>query len=382
MSNSDTTELARWEQLSFLSKVTNTAPNIIYIFNRETQSNEYANRSLGESLGYTAHEIQAMGDAFLPTLMHPDDLPKVGPHFELLASMSDGEVAQLEFRIQHKERKWVWILAYESVFQRNEAGDVIRHIGVATDITLQKQAQEAAIEERRAADAASEDLRAFTYAMSHDLKAPSNTLNLLLTELKTDHWSELNDDARELINHSMTTSNRMQALVDKMIVFTRIVDKTQPHEPVDLYVLAHEIIESSSDEIKACAADITVEQLPVVHGNKHQLGILFQHLISNAIRYRKTDTVPVVSIKGASSTSGDHASFIVVDNGIGVAPEHHQRVFDIFKRLHTFNEYPGTGLGLAISKRIVQAHGGSIAMESQIGKGTTIRVSLQCEPMS
>lgn len=382
MSNSDTTELARWEQLSFLSKVTNTAPNIIYIFNRETQSNEYANRSLGESLGYTAHEIQAMGDAFLPTLMHPDDLPKVGPHFELLASMSDGEVAQLEFRIQHKERKWVWILAYESVFQRNEAGDVIRHIGVATDITLQKQAQEAAIEERRAADAASEDLRAFTYAMSHDLKAPSNTLNLLLTELKTDHWSELNDDARELINHSMTASNRMQALVDKMIVFTRIVDKTQPHEPVDLYVLAHEIIESSSDEIKACAADITVEQLPVVHGNKHQLGILFQHLISNAIKYRKTDAVPVVSIKSAPSTSGDHIGFIVVDNGIGVAPEHHQRVFDIFKRLHTFNEYPGTGLGLAISKRIVQAHGGSIAMESQIGKGTTIRVSLQCEPMS
>ena len=382
MSNSDTTELAQWEQLSFLSKVTNTAPNIIYIFNRETQSNEYANRSLGESLGYTAHEIQAMGDAFLPTLMHPDDLPKVGPHFELLASMSDGEVAQLEFRIQHKERKWVWILAYESVFQRNEAGEVIRHIGVATDITLQKQAQEAAIEERRAADAASEDLRAFTYAMSHDLKAPSNTLNLLLTELKTDHWSELNDDARELINHSMTTSNRMQALVDKMMVFTRIVDKTQPHEPVDLYVLAHEIIESSSDEIKACAADITVEQLPVVHGNKHQLGILFQHLISNAIKYRITDAVPVVSIKSAPSTSGDHIGFIVVDNGIGVAPEHHQKVFDIFKRLHTFNEYPGTGLGLAISKRIVQAHGGSIAMESQIGKGTTIRVSLQCEPMS
>jgi len=218
--------------------------------------------------------------------------------------------------------------------------------------------------------------------MSHDLKAPSNTLNLLLTELKTDHWSELNDDARELINHSMTTSNRMQALIDKMMVFTRIVDKTQPHEPVDLYVLAHEIIESSSDEIKACAADITVEQLPVVHGNKHQLGILFQHLISNAIKYRITDAVPVVSIKSAPSTSGDHIGFIVVDNGIGVAPEHHQKVFDIFKRLHTFNEYPGTGLGLAISKRIVQAHGGSIAMESQIGKGTTIRVSLQCEPMS
>ena len=162
--------LAAWEAKPFLEKVTGIVPGIIYVFNQQTQSNEYTNRSLGAALGYSSDEIQVLGAEFMPRLCHPEDLPKMFAYFEGLRQMKDGEVSQLEYRIKHKKGGWVWLLSHDTIFERDEAGAVLRHIGVAADITAQKEAEERALAEKRAADAANEELRSFAYSVCHDLK--------------------------------------------------------------------------------------------------------------------------------------------------------------------------------------------------------------------
>ena len=132
----------KWDAAPFLEKVLGVVPGIIYIFDQESQSNAYSNRSLGDMLGYTMSEIQGMGDALLPSLCHPDDLPQIGTHFAEIQEMEDGEITTVEYRMRHKKGHWVWLQSYDSVFQRNDDGTVAKHIGVATDIMVQKKAEE------------------------------------------------------------------------------------------------------------------------------------------------------------------------------------------------------------------------------------------------
>lgn len=136
----------------FLEKVLGIVPGIIYIFNQETQSNEYSNRSLGELLGYEVSEIQDMGEDILPRLCFPDDLPRIAEHFLEIQNMQDGEIKAVEYRMQHKQGNWVWLQSYDTVFQRDDDGVVIKHIGVATDITVQKHAEEIALASQEKAE--------------------------------------------------------------------------------------------------------------------------------------------------------------------------------------------------------------------------------------
>lgn len=126
-----------WDTAPALKQVLGVVPGIIYVFNQETQSNDYANRSLGEVLGYSVEDIQAMGDAFLPSLTHPDDLPKIGAHFAAIKDLKDNSILTVDYRIKHKDGHWVWLLSRDTVFERASDGSVISHIGSATDITAQ-----------------------------------------------------------------------------------------------------------------------------------------------------------------------------------------------------------------------------------------------------
>lgn len=136
--------IRKWEAEEVLSKVTAVVPGIIYVFNQKTQSNEYSNRALGDILGYSGDELSAMGDAFFPSVCHPDDLPAIGAYFGSVQGLADGELTSIEYRMRHKAGHWVWLLSNDTVFERDEDGSVLRHIGVATDISAQKR-NEAAI---------------------------------------------------------------------------------------------------------------------------------------------------------------------------------------------------------------------------------------------
>ncbi|MEM1076458.1 MAG: PAS domain-containing protein [Pseudomonadota bacterium] len=126
----------------FLSKLADLVPGIVYVFNHQTMSNEYANRSVGELLGYTVEEVQQMGDELLPTIVHPDDFELLALHVAGLQSLADGERAVLEYRTIHRTGRQVWLRSIESVYTRAADGSVLRHIGIALDITSEKSAEQ------------------------------------------------------------------------------------------------------------------------------------------------------------------------------------------------------------------------------------------------
>lgn len=170
-----------FDQKQLLEKITELVPSIIYVFNQQNQSNEYTNEALGRMLGYSAQEVQELGDALLPTLCAPEDLLKIASHFEYLKSAQDGEITALEYRVRRKSGDWAWLLSHDTVFERAEDGSVLRHIGVAADITAQKTAEAAALAGWREAQAQAERLNAVLTTVNSaiiGLDAAKNVISL------------------------------------------------------------------------------------------------------------------------------------------------------------------------------------------------------------
>jgi len=367
--------LAAWDAAPFLEKIANIAPTIIYVFNQATQSNEYSNRSIGASLGYSELEIREFGANLMPELCHPDDLSKMGAHFSHLQTIEDGEVITLEYRMQHRDGNWVWLLSHDTIFERDAAGAVLRHIGVASNITAQKEAQVKADQVAKAAQVANEELRSFAYSVSHDMKAPSNTLNLLLNELRRGQGDALDADGDELITLSLETVGRIQALIEDVLQYTRIIGQEVDQERVSLGPIITELLRDFAADIDQTGASITVGILPDVMGHPMHARILIQNLIGNALKFQAPGSVPDIEIAEASPEQDATVAISVRDNGIGIATEDQSRLFQMFKRLHLADEYPGTGLGLAICRRIAIAQGGNITVQSKEGEGSTFTVT-------
>ncbi len=352
-------------------------PSIVYIFNQDTQSNEYANRSIGEVMGYSVEEIQAFGANMMPLLCHPDDLPRVFQHFKRISRLRDNEVIRIDYRMRHKQNRWVWFLSMDTVFDRDANGRVLRHLGVAADITQQKEAESRALEASQAAEVANEDLRTFAYSISHDMKSPANTLHLLLSELEVSHGQDLPPDALELVRLAQQTVSNMQARVGRVLDYTRMIDSDKDFAAIDLNMLVQSVLDDMMAEITGVGAQIEVEALPSVAGDAEELKVLFQNLIRNAVKFHRPDAPPVVRIYSTNPSEDSTVCVTVSDNGIGIPPDSHGNVFEMFKRLHPEKVYTGAGLGLAICRRIAISHGGDISLKSRLGAGSSFTVDLR-----
>tara|TARA_R110002110_G_scaffold106423_4_gene266791 strand:- start:5367 stop:6527 length:1161 start_codon:yes stop_codon:yes gene_type:complete len=367
-----------WNAKPFLQKVTDIVPSVIYVYNQRTQSNEYSNRSLGEALGFSSLEIKQMGAEMLARLCHPDDMPRIGAHFEHIATLADGHVADVEYRARHKNGNWVWLLSRDAVFQRDPDGAVSRHIGVAADITRQKEAEQRALAEQLKAEAANEELRSFSYAMSHDMKSPSNTLEMLLTELLASDDAALSDDAQELAELALTTARQMSKLVADVREYTALIGAQSDLQDVALDAVLFDVLSDLQISIRQSRAEVTVETLPAVRGDPAQLRLMFRNLVENAIRFHPPGTQPKVSVIGAPDIEVGKVAITVRDNGLGIDPRDQGSIFNVFKRLNPNGDYPGSGLGLPICRRIAATHGGKVDVTSQVGSGAafTVRIPL------
>jgi signal transduction histidine kinase len=216
----------------------------------------------------------------------------------------------------------------------------------------------------------------FTYAISHDLKSPSNTLLMLLGEMRAGHGASLDPDALELIDLAEQTATRMRTLVDDVLAYAACVETQPAHAPVDLNALVQTLLQDLRYDIQHQQARIDCENLPMVIGNPMQLKLLLQNLVSNAIKFRDRDRPPVVRI-ASQALKGNRSLIKVQDNGIGIDPAHFDRIFALFQRLHAHDHYGGSGIGLALCKRIALNHGGEISLSSVAGQGTTFTVSLE-----
>ena len=193
--------------------------------------------------------------------------------------------------------------------------------------------------------------------------------------LERRYADKLDDDAREFIRYAVDGSRRMQQLVNDLLQYSRIPTRGNEFGPVDLHEVAGAALATSRMAPGGTEAVFLVEDLPTVHGDAAQLERLMTNLFTNAVKFHGKDPL---FITVSAESHPDEWIISVNDNGIGIAPQFHERIFQIFQRLHGANEYAGTGLGLAICHRVVQRHGGRIWVESDpsIGVGSRFRFSL------
>jgi len=218
------------------------------------------------------------------------------------------------------------------------------------------------------------ELEQFAYVASHDLQEPLRMVSSFMQLLERRFEQQLDDKARQYIHYALEGSQRMSQLISDLLMFSRVGRGTWNPAPVNLNELFGQIRSNCRTTLEETGAVITCDELPVVQGEPSQLSQLLQNLLVNAVKFRRQDVTPEVHV--SATRQGKSWLLAVRDNGIGIAPEQHQRIFVIFQRLHSRQKYNGTGIGLAVCQRIVEFHGGRIWVQSEPGKGATFLFNL------
>jgi len=260
-------------------------------------------------------------------------------------------------------------------------GVVTGVIGVSTDITERARAQEALAASTMELERSNADLRQFAYVASHDLQEPLRTVTSYLKLLQRRYRGKVLDEtADEYMAFATDGATRMSELIRAVLDYSRVGTNGKAFAPTDCTTLVGNAVANLEARIADTGARVVYGALPVVHGDAGQLGQLFQNLIGNALKFTRPNVTPDVRLDAARQ--GDAWVVRVRDNGIGIAPEYAERVFQMFQRLHTRDEYEGTGIGLSTCKRIVERHGGRIWVESQAGQGATFLFTLPASDTS
>lgn len=220
------------------------------------------------------------------------------------------------------------------------------------------------------------ELEQFAYVASHDLQEPLRMISNFLQLLKKRYEGQLDSDADEFIGFAVDGAKRMQILINDLLAYSRVTSKAEAFENVNLEKVLDEVLFNLEIDIEKNQAIIKREPLPEIHADYSQMVQVFQNLVGNALKYR-SDEKPEISI--STKKEHDHWLFAVKDNGIGIESEYFPQIFQIFRRLHTHDEYEGTGIGLAITKRIIEHHQGKISVESEPEKGSTFYFTIPCK---
>ncbi|HIK18686.1 MAG TPA: response regulator [Leptolyngbyaceae cyanobacterium M33_DOE_097] len=218
------------------------------------------------------------------------------------------------------------------------------------------------------------DLEQFAYVVSHDLQQPLQSVTGFVKLLQLKYGCSLDEVAQDYLNRIFATGNRMQKLIQDLLAYSQIDKQEQMLENIDCNEVLNQVLDNLQEAIVTKQATITHDSLPTVQGDETQLIQLFQNLISNALKFIPEHTNPSIHISATAQKNQWHLG--VRDNGIGIKPEHLEKIFEIFQRIHSTQTYPGTGIGLATCKKIVERHHGKIWVESQFGAGTTFYFSL------
>ncbi len=214
-----------------------------------------------------------------------------------------------------------------------------------------------------------QELEAFAYSVAHDLKAPLRAMEGFSTALAEDYGPSLDAEANSYMGHISTSASRMGVLIDDLLEYSRVGRDDMKFMNVDLHAVVTQAVTNIGQDIKDSGAKVSIaEDLPAILGHELTLELIFQNLISNAVKFCPLGAVPQVDISGRAVADG--VEIVVKDNGIGIADGDKARVFEIFQRLHGTETYQGTGIGLAIVNKGVNLHNGSVRIESTPGSGT------------
>ncbi len=327
------------------------------------------NRSAERLFGFTAKE--AIGQS-VATLLIPQDRQAEEP--DILAKLHNGQrVDHFETKRKRKDGTLLDISLTVSPV-KDTSGAIVGASKIARDITDQIRHREELRHANESLIRSNADLEHFAYSASHDLQEPLRMVSTYSQMLRRKFQNQLGAAGDEFIGFVVEGATRMEQLLRDLRTYTHaaIVNNGPPPAANSESAFKRSILNLQS-AIDESGASITVDPLPPVRIHEFQLEQLFQNIVGNAIRYRGEKS-PL--IHAGAEAEGDAWRFFVRDNGIGIDREYKEQIFEIFKRLHSFSEYPGTGMGLAICQRIVERAGGRIWVESQPGRGSTFFFTL------
>lgn len=312
--------------------------------------------------GYTAQEI--LGHSFR-IFYTPAAIATHTPEQLLATATREGRITHEDYRVR-KDGTLFWGSVTITAIHNND-GEHTGFIKITRDLTERKVAEEKTQSYLHKLEVENRELEQFTYIASHDLQEPLRSISTLVELVANEYTGKLDENADSYLRFIKQSSNRMSDLIKALLDYSRI-GKERKKELVDCNQLILTVVDDLRTAVQDSKAQIILEDLPAIYAYPVELKLLFQNLLSNAIKFRKKD-VPVV-VRITCIRKEDEWQFVFADNGIGIAPRHQDKVFEIFQRLHNKLQYEGTGIGLAHCKKIVALHGGRMWLQSEPGEGS------------
>ena len=356
----------------------------------------YYNQSWQDYTGLTSEELKKLSfDKFV----HPEDLQEFNKRWT--HSLKTGNAFELELRLLDKNGEYKWHLG-RTVAVRDDNGNITKWIGTATEIQTQKkqkeeleamvirrtyelnQANESLQKKIAELHTMNKELESFAYISSHDLQEPLRKIQTFTTRILEKEYNALSDKGKDYFDRMKDSALRMQTLIQDLLSYSRTSNSDDKFVKKDLGKIVEEVKNDLYDIIAEKNARIEVANLCEVNVIPFQFRQMVYNLLSNSLKFSIKDRPPVIIIKSEVATADElknyglaekeYCHISVTDNGIGFEPKYNEKIFEVFQRLYTRDEYPGTGIGLAIVKRIVSNHAGVVTATSELDKGATFDI--------
>jgi PAS domain S-box-containing protein len=341
--------------------------------------NLYASESFLKLVGITQEECSNFGWG---NVLHPEDEERTITAWK--ECVRTGETWDIEHRFRGVDGEWHAVLA-RGVPVRDDQGRITSWVGINLDISRIKQAEEEVrrlnqtleqrvLERTAQLEAANKEMEAFSYSVSHDLRAPLRAVDGFALILATEHAARLDPEGLRMLHVVRDEAARMGRLIDDLLAFSRMGRRQMRSTEIDMTALAGTVFEEHASQASNRKVRLTMTSLLPAHGDASMIRQVLVNLLSNAIKYSQPREVAEIEL--GSRLEGNECIYWVKDNGVGFDPRYADKLFGVFQRLHSDEEFEGTGVGLALVQRIIHRHGGRVWAEGKVNEGASFYFTL------
>lgn len=336
----------------------------------------YVNKKFCDISKYSREELIGKTHQIINSHYHPKEF-----FIEMWQTISQGKVWEGEVRNRAKDGSFYWVNTTIVPFL-DAQGTPEQYVAVRYEITERKQFEEQLKIYAKKLEISNKELQDFASVAAHDLQEPLRKIQSFSDRLVTKAKEQMTEETFDYVDRIQNSAHRMQVLIDDLLTYSRVTTKSSPFSVIDLNAIIAQVVSDLEVRIEQCHGKVVWENLPSLEADPTQMRQLFQNLISNALKFKKSDLNPLVTVtakifdNSPLGRPGPACQITIQDNGIGFDEKYLDRIFTIFQRLHGRHEYEGTGIGLAVCRKIVDRHGGFITAASIPNQGATFIVTL------
>lgn len=356
------------EREQFLVRLSELNPAVISVADMATGRELYSSGPGMALLGFGSSDRRGL-ESFSRSLFFPGDFEKVAQALKRLRSVSGDERVDVEVRLKTDKAEWHWFQIINVVFKRDDGGTPVQRMSIVRDIHEHKRLEESLRESTRELEQANEDMEAFTYSVSHDLRAPLRHIHSFADLLNKDAAAVLDDRCKQHLDSICTGAEHMARLIEELLNLSRVGRQDLSRQVCSLNRLVQEVVTQLKPGMQDRKIELRIGELPFANCDPPLLKQVFWNLLANAIKFTRPRDLAIIEV-GQTVVDGKPAVF-VRDNGVGFSMKYADKLFGVFQRLHRREEFEGTGVGLSIVQRIVRRHGGHAWAEAQPNSGAT-----------